>query len=71
MNKQTKTELAFAFSQMYETDLMRVPVEIQKEVLKDIDIEEFEKFDPKIPFTKQDFNTETLEILAAIFEETE
>lgn len=70
MNKQTKTELAFAFSQMYENDLMKVPVEIQKEVLKDLDMEEFKKFDPEKPFTNQDFSEETLEILAAIFEET-
>ena len=69
MNKQTKTELAFAFSQMYEEHLQMVPQELLAEISHDIDAELFAKFDPNKPFTEQDLCEETLEILATIFKD--
>lgn len=71
MNRQTKIELAFAFSQMFEKDLARVPKELQKEVLRDLDTEELKGFDPEKPFTSQNLSEETLLILAAIFGDEE
>lgn len=69
MNKQTKTELAFAFSQMYKKHLKLVPKEILEEIKIGIDKNLFNSFDKEKPFTKQDFSEESLEILADIFKD--
>ena len=69
MNKQTKTELAFAFSQMYKKHLKLVPEHILKEIKTGIDEKLFNSFDKDKPFTKQNFSEETLEILAGIFKD--
>lgn len=69
MNKLTKTELAFAFSQMHEHHLEMVPAQLLEEVSKDIDETHFAKFDPEKPFTEQELGEETLEILATIFKD--
>lgn len=68
MNKQIRTELTFAFSQMHKKHLKIVPKEIIDEILngeKDKDL--FESFDKDKPFTKQNISIESLEILNKIF----
>ncbi len=71
MNNRVKAELAFAFSQMYEKDLAKVPVELQTEVLNGVSQKDFECFELDKPFTSQDLSEETLDILATIFNEEE
>lgn len=67
MNRQIKAELAFAFSQMFQKDLDKVPEEVQREVFSDLESKDIERFDPEKPFTSQDLSEETLLILASIF----
>jgi hypothetical protein len=69
MNKQVKTELAFAFSQMHKKHLKLVPKELIKDVLSNVDKEIFNSFDEDKPFTKQNLSEETLEIIAKIFKD--
>ena len=69
MNKKIKTELAFAFSQMFEEHLAMVPPELLAEVSNDVDTEYLATFDQDKPFTEQDLSEETLEILEAIFKD--
>lgn len=69
MNKITKTELAFAFSQMHEHHLEMVPAALLEEISKDIDEAHFAKLDPEKPFTEQELSEETLEVLATIFKD--
>ena len=70
MNKQTRTELAFVFSQMHKKHLKLIPKDIRTEVMKEEkDMTLFKSFDFDKPFTKQNLSQETLEILADIFKD--
>ena len=70
MNKQTRAELAFVFSQMHKKHLKLIPKEIRTEVMKEEkDMQVFKSFDIEKPFTKQNLSQDTLEILANIFKD--
>ena len=71
MDRKINAELAFAFSQLFEEDLMKVPDEIKETVLNDFDEKVFNSFDSDKPFTDQELSEETLEILAEIFRNEE
>ncbi len=67
MDRTTKAEIAFAFSQMYDKDLEVVPEELLRDIATDFDIEKFMSFDKGVPFTSQNLSKEALEVLASIF----
>lgn len=70
MNKTTRAELAFVFSQLYKKHKKLIPKEIIEEVVnKEKDVEVYKSFDRDKPFTKQNLSVETLEILAEIFKD--
>ena len=71
MDRKINAELAFAFSQLFEEDLMKVPDEIKETVLNNFDEKVFNSFDSDKPFTDQELSEETLEILAEIFRNEE
>ena len=69
MDKRIKAELLFAFSQMYEDRLKKVPQKLRDEIVVDYDEKVFKSFDPEKPFTKQVMSEESLEILLNIFKD--
>lgn len=71
MDNKLKAELAFAFSQLREDDLEKVPKHIRNEIVLGFDEETFNSFDCEKPFTEQDLSEEALEILANIFDEND
>ena len=71
MDNKLKAELAFAFSQLREDDLEKIPNHIRHEIVMGFDEETFNSFDSEKPFTEQDLSEEALEILANIFDEND
>ena len=71
MDKRIKAESAFAFSQLREDDLEKIPNHIRDEIVLGFDEEIFNRFDSEKPFTEQNLSEEALEILSDIFDEND
>ncbi len=69
MNNLTKSELAFAFSQMHEQHLEMLPKELLQDVSENFDASLIKHLDPEKPFSEQDLSEETLEVLASLFKD--
>ena len=70
MNKQTKSELAFIFSQLRQDNFLKIPSDLKQEVLNGYDEDIFNKFDYSKPFTEQNISEKALKIIYEIFEES-
>ena len=69
MKDLTKSELAFAFSQMHEHHLEMIPKEILQDVSENFDATLINHLDPDKPFSEQNLSEETLEVLEKLFKD--
>ena len=69
MKDLTKSELAFAFSQMHEHHLEMIPKEILQDVSENFDETLINHLDPDKPFSEQNLSEETLEVLEKLFKD--